>query len=209
MPELEEFSRVVAAIARQPGVAELIDSVRHALIVLGSDGSIVHLNRAAARTLSDDDGLRNRRGIVEATRGPTNSELRRRIGQAVRGGTRGVRNGALVTCSRPSGKWPYIVHIVPLRCGPDFEVDGPALLCVIDPAAKVRPATELVRRIFGMTRAEAEVAVRVVNGDGLKPISEDLNLSVATVKTHLQHVFDKTATHRQAELVRLLLSVVP
>ena len=30
---------------------------------------------------------------------------------------------------------------------------------------------------------------------------------MATVKTHLQHVFDKTDTHRQAELVRLLLTV--
>ena len=52
-------------------------------------------------------------------------------------------------------------------------------------------------------------ALRVANGQGLTPISEELSVSIATVKTHLQHVFDKTDTHRQAELVRLLTAVLP
>lgn len=32
---------------------------------------------------------------------------------------------------------------------------------------------------------------------------------LATIKTHLHHIFDKTGTHRQAELVRLLLAIKP
>lgn len=68
---------------------------------------------------------------------------------------------------------------------------------------------DVMRRIFGMTNAEAAVAARILDGVGLKYISEELSLSLATVKTHLQHVFDKTETHRQAELVRLLLAVIP
>jgi DNA-binding CsgD family transcriptional regulator len=43
----------------------------------------------------------------------------------------------------------------------------------------------------------------------LNPIAEELSVSVTTVKTHLRHVFEKTGTHRQAELVRLVLSLVP
>jgi DNA-binding CsgD family transcriptional regulator len=49
------------------------------------------------------------------------------------------------------------------------------------------------------------VALRVLGGSGLKPIAEEMSLSLATVRTHLQHVFDKTDTHRQVELIRLLL----
>jgi DNA-binding CsgD family transcriptional regulator len=49
----------------------------------------------------------------------------------------------------------------------------------------------------------------VTRGEGLKPIADELSLSLATVKTHLRHVFDKTGTHRQAELVRLLLTIDP
>jgi DNA-binding CsgD family transcriptional regulator len=80
---------------------------------------------------------------------------------------------------------------------------------IIDPEQDVEPPKTLMRRLFGLTNAEAEVALRVVRGDGLKPISEELTLSTTTIKTHLHHIFDKTDTHRQAELVRLLLAIVP
>jgi hypothetical protein len=46
----------------------------------------------------------------------------------------------------------------------------------------------------------------VMRGQGRNHIADELLLSLATVKTHLHHAFDKTDTHRQAELVRLLLS---
>ena len=47
----------------------------------------------------------------------------------------------------------------------------------------------------------------VERGADLKQVSEELSVSVDTVRTHLKHVFDKTGTHRQAELVRTLLTL--
>jgi DNA-binding CsgD family transcriptional regulator len=88
-------------------------------------------------------------------------------------------------------------------------VPAKALVMIVDPEHEHEPPKALIRRIFGLTNAEAEVAVRVMRGDGLKPISADLAVSRATVNTHLQHIFDKTDTHRQAEVVRLLLAIVP
>jgi DNA-binding CsgD family transcriptional regulator len=67
----------------------------------------------------------------------------------------------------------------------------------------------MLRNLYGLTNSEADIALRVANGQGLAPISDDLSVSIATVKTHLQHVFDKTDTHRQAELVRLLTALLP
>jgi DNA-binding CsgD family transcriptional regulator len=67
----------------------------------------------------------------------------------------------------------------------------------------------LLKRLFGLTSGEADVALRMLRGDGLKPIAADLALSMATIKTHLHHIFNKTDTHRQAELVRLLLGSIP
>lgn len=58
-----------------------------------------------------------------------------------------------------------------------------------------------------MLEAEAQVALHVMHGANLKQIAQELSVSVTTVRTHLQHVFDKTDTHRQAELVRLLLAL--
>jgi len=59
------------------------------------------------------------------------------------------------------------------------------------------------------TEAEAAVAVEVLKTDGLQAMAGRLGISLATAHTHLAQVFDKTGTHRQAELVRLLLRSQP
>ena len=67
------------------------------------------------------------------------------------------------------------------------------------------PAARL-RRIYGLTRMEAEVASRVVRGMDLSEIAETLGITIHTVRGHLKQLFAKTNTHRQAELVRLILA---
>ncbi|MFD0325598.1 helix-turn-helix transcriptional regulator [Lysobacter gummosus] len=44
-------------------------------------------------------------------------------------------------------------------------------------------------------------------GHGLQHVANALGVTLSTVRIHLQHVFEKTNTHRQAELVRLLLQI--
>ena len=79
------------------------------------------------------------------------------------------------------------------------------MIVIVDPEMEQVPDLEVLRRLYRLTKTEAEVALRVLDGTGLVPIAEELAMSLATVRTHMQHVFDKTDTHRQAELVRLLL----
>ncbi len=62
---------------------------------------------------------------------------------------------------------------------------------------------------YGLTRAEAGVALAVVEAGGLARAASRLGISRSTARTHLQHVFQKTGVHRQAELVRLLLTLSP
>jgi DNA-binding CsgD family transcriptional regulator len=61
-------------------------------------------------------------------------------------------------------------------------------------------------RHFGLTAAEAAIAAELVNADGVAAAAARLGLSRATVRTHLIHIFQKTATRRQAELVRLMFA---
>jgi DNA-binding CsgD family transcriptional regulator len=79
------------------------------------------------------------------------------------------------------------------------------LVLIVDPEREPEPELEALRRLYGLTNMEAEISLRVLDGTGLGPIADELSVSLSTVRTHLQHVFDKTDTHRQAELIRLLL----
>ena len=185
----------------------MIDCVEHGIATVDTNSTVVQMNRAASAMLRAHDGLELRAGAVAATDPATGKRLVRALAQAhgLTGAT--APAGTSLLCPRPSGRRPYVVHIVP-PAGDDNTAPG-ALMVILDPERVPEPATSVLCRLFGLTRAEATVAARVLRGDGVRAIADEMALSVSTVKTHLQHVFDKTGTHRQAELVRLLLSVSP
>ena len=189
-------------------ITGVIEAIRHGIVIVATGCGVVHLNSAAGRILTSGDGLYIRSGSMEATRTSTNEELQGSITRACVEPQNGFRSGDSFVCSRPSGKRPYVIHVLPLTAAEDPSA-ARALMTIIDPEQEPEPPKMLIRRLFGLTNAEADVALRVLCGDGLKPISADLALSIATVKTHLHHIFDKTDTHRQAELVRLLLAIIP
>jgi DNA-binding CsgD family transcriptional regulator len=200
---LEDFAQGASDIARA------VDSVRHGIAVVGPGSVVIHLNSAAERILKCGDGLRIRSGSVEASSASANTELRRSIVGALLEDEASPRGGNSFLCRRPSGKRPYVIHVLPFSPTTENVSVARALVVLVDPEQQLEPPARLLERVYGLTNAEADVALRVLRGEGLKPICEELSLSMATVKTHLQHVFDKTDTHRQAELVRLLLTITP
>jgi len=82
-----------------------------------------------------------------------------------------------------------------------------AIIVVADPEHETDITPTFLRRHYGLTPGETEIALMVMNGGDVKDIAERMSVSPSTVKTHLQHVFDKTGTHRQADLIRLLLGL--
>jgi DNA-binding CsgD family transcriptional regulator len=79
------------------------------------------------------------------------------------------------------------------------------MLFINDPERPNNPTAERLQKGFGLTRTEAAVAMEVLNGHGLQAAAAALGVAPVTVRTHLTAVFGKTGTHRQAELVRVLL----
>jgi DNA-binding CsgD family transcriptional regulator len=212
MRHLEQALRTQEHLAQLGnGVGDItgvIDAIRHGIVIVGAGYVVVRLNSAAERILTSGDGLCIRSGRVEAARVSTNTELQVSITRACVEPQNGCGSGDSFACSRPSGKRPYVIHVLPLKPAENPSA-ARALVMIIDPEQESEPPKMLLRRLFGLTSGEADVALRMLHGDGLKPIAADLALSMATVKTHLHHIFNKTDTHRQAELVRLLLGSIP
>jgi DNA-binding CsgD family transcriptional regulator len=192
-------------------LAGALEVVRHGVIIVAGEHLVINVNSAAERIIRADDGLCMRSGRIAATSTRAEQELYSAIQTALAGVPSTVRTGRSLTCFRPSGKRPYVIHVLPSHHrNADEPLRQPmALVLVIDPDDEPEPAVALLRRLYRLTEAEAEVALHVMHGADLKQISEELSISYTTVRTHLQHVFDKTDTHRQAELVRLLLALSP
>jgi DNA-binding CsgD family transcriptional regulator len=215
VPHLQQALRTqdkLAALANSTvELSGALEVVRHGIIIVASEHLVINLNSAAERIVRAGDGLCMRSGRIAATSTYTERELHRAIHDALAGERSTVRRGRSLTCDRPSGKRPYVIHVLPShRPDADESLRQPmALVVITDPEDEPEPAAALLRRLYRLTKAEAEVALRIMHGTDLKQISEELSVSLPTVRTHLQHVFDKTDTHRQAELVRLLLSLSP
>ena len=57
---------------------------------------------------------------------------------------------------------------------------------------------------FSFTERELDVVEVVMAGMDIRTMAGELNLSQATIKTHLQHVFEKTGVHSARELISTL-----
>jgi DNA-binding CsgD family transcriptional regulator len=78
---------------------------------------------------------------------------------------------------------------------------------VIDPARRGTVGTQQLMDAYGLTRAEARVAVSALAGVTTSEAGLALGLSRNTVKTHLRRVFAKTETRGHAELAALLATI--
>ena len=59
---------------------------------------------------------------------------------------------------------------------------------------------EGLRSRLGLSPREMEVALRVMDGQGLKGIAGDLGLSVHTVDTHRRRMYEKLGVHKRSEV---------
>jgi DNA-binding CsgD family transcriptional regulator len=214
VPHLQQTLRTqhkLAALADSAvELAGALEVVRHGVIVVAGDHLVVNLNSSAERIFRSEDGLCMRSGRIAATNLRVEEELHYAIHNALVGEGSTARTGQSLTCCRPSGKRPYLIHVLPSHRRDAEEPRQPmALVLVIDPEDEPVPAAALLRRLYQLTHAEAEVALHILHGADLKQISGELSISLTTVRTHLQHVFHKTDTHRQAQLVRLLVALNP
>jgi DNA-binding CsgD family transcriptional regulator len=134
----------------------------------------------------------------------------RKLRQLVAGCSAGVLEGAggMLAVHGHSGRRPLSVLVAPMRGEHPFVL-GPvaaAILFATDPDRVVRAPRSHLRELYGLTEGEARTAEALLDADRLADVAQKLGVTLATVRTLLQRVFEKTDTHRQSELVRLMLA---
>ena len=110
--------------------------------------------------------------------------------------------------ARSSGKASYTVTVAPVRRETSWIGNEPmALVLISDPDLTPVPSREMLHQLFGLSASETRVAERLMMGDSPEQAAAFLNVKTTTVRWHLVSMYRKTGTNRQAELVRLLLSL--
>src|SRR5262245_7762725 len=73
----------------------------------------------------------------------------------------------------------------------------------------MKKSVDLLRSHFGLTPAEARLALHLVAGETLRCAAVNLSITYETARSQLKSIFNKTKTHRQAELVIVILTALP
>jgi DNA-binding CsgD family transcriptional regulator len=84
--------------------------------------------------------------------------------------------------------------------------DQLALILVDDPGrdGAVPPDPVILKQQFGLTQAEARLAIALLGGETLRGAADKSGVTFETARTHLARIFEKTGVHGQPSLMRLL-----
>lgn len=181
-------------------LASALDTLGEGLVVTTERGLVVHANQAAqAMVVAGSLSVWN--GQLCAAASTDTRTLRAAIATCARDGQASLLRleghaslGRLtVTLNRTKGA----------ASGPGRS--GPLVVAMVRDETPAPLPESLLQTLFGLTLAEARLAREIMHGDGLQACARRLGVAANTARTHLNRVFDKTGTKRQAELVRLLL----
>ena len=192
---------------------ERLEGLGQGTILVDAEAKVLFMNTAARAVLEAGDGLVLKGGCLVTTDGI--DALQRLIAacgpaawplQGPLGGELEVRRVSqraalelVVTPLRfknPSTGIPWLGLRVPV-----------AIVTMADPEINRRKLAQELYKRFGLTAAEAGLAAEIVKGDGREAAARRRGISVATARAQLSSIFEKTGTHRQAELVHLLLEL--
>ncbi len=195
--------------AGDDGVADdVLHRLPHAVILVDERGRVVRMNQRASDIVAQGDGLQIQHDVLRGVRPTDTAALHRLIGEAVQSGPgNDSAAGRGLRLERPSHRWPLTALVTPLR-PQHSSSNGHAVAAVFVSDPEHPPPIDggMLRQWFGLTPAEARLAVVLAQGHSLAEALECLGVGVNTVRTQLKSIFGKTGTRRQAELVWLLLS---
>ncbi len=197
---------LVGLDAPPTGSAEILNRLPQGVLLVDARARVIFANQASEAMFAPGHGLAVDR---DGLRGETPEDtrlLRQTIASCAEPANEISGSGSRLRLSR-EGRAPLSVVAAPHRSQFGWiDILRPtAILLITDPEQAAVVRGEQLGQDFGLTPAETVFAVEISKGDGLQAAASRLGVSLTTVRTHLAHVFDKTGTRRQAELVRLIL----
>lgn len=195
----------------------LVNKLRQPVMLLTTDGSVVLANEAANRLLSSTSLV----GVVNGRlRLPTNYQTRfqnecARMEGLVRGVNElpdEVSNYRSMAVASKGGRghanetlYAFFTLLVPPKVHGVFGLRPLVLLLFYHPESAPPVDSDLLGAVFNLTPAEGRASSLLAEGLSPKEISSRLGIQYDTVRKQLQSIYQKTATNRQAELMKLML----
>jgi DNA-binding CsgD family transcriptional regulator len=197
---------------RSEMLEKTLDALVTGVFLTSRDGRVVYMNAAAERQIKTGNSIR----IVNNRISPTDPATRAALSKAI---DKASRDDIDLDASEHSLAIPdidgagYVATLLPVDRGQRSGIIAPFAASVAvftrDPAEAPLMPGEAFARLYRLTGGELRVLLALTQGLGAKEAADMLGITEPTARTHLQHIFSKTDTTRQADLLRLLQNSTP
>jgi len=213
LPRLRTAIALFARIALQSYQLSVLDENAGELslgsMVIDCGGRVLVKNMVADRMLQARDGFYLRDGVLQCTDARDQRQLKSLLGRYGSGVPEQLRQES-IKIRRGSAEQSWSVLLRPSRARPGLQENASATVVVLlrDAGKKPEVSDATLIELFGLTRAEAALAARLVRGQSVNEASAELGISRFTARAQLASVFARTGTHRQSQLVSQILVTV-
>ncbi len=210
-----EITRALEGASLQSIALEKAHRDLHAsVLVIDDSGQVTFCNATGEKLLAEGRVVgRNLLGRVSLADAAANSALQRAIvslgdpGSDPGAGLAGILHitdaeGRLTHVCRTSRFDPSDLSFSPFGQIAAFVV--PSLLLTITAVRPDRNVGATLRRLYGLTESEADIALAIADGASLREIAQRREVSLHTVRNQLKTIQTKTEMRRQSDLVRLV-----
>ena len=210
LPHLRQYVRVRQALAKaealSTSVIDLLATPRLGVIHLDRRGQIVEANDRARAMLRQGDGVVDQDGVLSARVPADQARFAQLVAAALV--DPGAVSGSMLL-QRGAVMPRLVVHVNPVGVRqPDLGAQRvAALVLLVEPGRQARLDPALVAATLGLTPLEGQVAVWLAEGWTVREIAAARGRQVGSVHWHLKQIYQKLGISRQADLVRLVLSV--
>ena len=202
---LIEISSATSGRASETPLTTALNVVRVPAIMLDEDGVVADANSAAEAIFDDDVKIKDRRIFVR------DAVARELLKAAIASLRTSPRLNPLVTdpiIVQRQDKLPVILRIWPCYVRADNGSGGARIVVTLNALGpRPGPPPPILAKTFGLTPSEAKLACIIARGAPPNIAAQELKISRETARNQLKSIFAKTDTHRQSELVALLLQV--
>jgi DNA-binding CsgD family transcriptional regulator len=190
--------------------AETLDALSAGLFLVDGGMKIIHANAAGHAMLAAGDCLKATNGSLAVRDLGAARLLRDSVAAAGEGDAAIGTAGIAVPLAAAGDALPYVAHVLPLTSGDRRRAGGAhaaaAALFVHKAAPEMPSPPEAIARQYSLTSTELRVLFAIVEIGGAPEVADALGVSIQTIKTHLHHLYAKTGSARQADLVKLVLA---
>ena len=188
-------------------LANSLDTLVSAMFIVDGNGRIVHANISGNLMASEANVLRAPGGRLRAI-DPAADQALLDVFTAAKDGDAALGRKGIAIPLKGRDDETFIAHVLPMtsagRRKAGVSYGAVAAVFVRKAALDLPSPPVVIAQKFRLTQAELRVLFSIVEIGGVSEVAEVLGIAEATVKTHLHHVFEKTGTTRQAELVKLV-----